>query len=414
MRTLSLTLTKITLAILFLTAFFFPSVSHACICYNESTPQPTDPTPYCITQCANDMAATSSGEDGCEFGEPDCEFDNGFCYCTPPAALATFTCEDVCVDAGLIYEPPTSTAPSTPVSALSPSASSKPLLTPKLSVDIPTVQFSEGIIEDGVIKSNYLGEYIAGIYKWLIGIATLIAIVLIMVGGFLYSLSLKAQGTKLIRNAITGLILLLSTYTILAIVNPRFVILEMPEFKTILTIALPETEDDVVNGGSVATSFKKPSGNNISGPGINFVPEELTQNIESVARALQEQGFGLSITSSLRTVEKQKELIYENCQNPPGSDKCNPKPGKPNTCILKNLDPKNCPHTTGRALDIWGTKGGKQCIIQRQCTDGSQNDPCRKNECQAALISAMKSAGFCNLAGEAWHFEKPKMSTKCN
>jgi D-alanyl-D-alanine dipeptidase len=121
----------------------------------------------------------------------------------------------------------------------------------------------------------------------------------------------------------------------------------------------------------------------------------------------------MSITSGYRSIEEQKSQIAQKCKNPPGSAKCDPK-GKVTACILKDLDPKNCPHTTGKALDIWGTKLGStsQCIMQDSCNAklGDQ-DPCALDECQAALIAAMRDASFCRLDSEAWHFEKPIMST---
>ncbi|MBI4435470.1 D-alanyl-D-alanine carboxypeptidase family protein [Candidatus Uhrbacteria bacterium] len=290
------------------------------------------------------------------------------------------------------------------------------LLTPTLSVDIPTVQFSDGKIEGDVLKVNYLGDYIAGIYKYLLGISTTIAIVMVMVSGLQWALggaSAEAIGKAKtrIKNALTGLVLLLCTYAILATVNPNLLRLQFPELEVIPEVE--EEEDDAVSG-SLATAFKSPTGSNIAGPGKAQMPEDLTDDLEAAAEILESQGYGMYITSSFRSVEKQKELIAQNCKNPPGSSTCDPKPGRPPTCILRDNNPANCPHTTGRALDIWATKKGQVCVVMSQCSKDPNNDQCRKNECQGALIEAMKSAGFCNLSSEAWHFEQPKMSSKCN
>lgn len=301
-------------------------------------------------------------------------------------------------------------------------ASSTELLTPTLQVDIPTVTFSDGTIEGDVIKVNYLGDYIAGIYKYLLGISTTIAIVMIMVSGLQWSLGGQSpeaigKAKTRIKNSVTGLVLLLCTYLILVTVNPQLIKLQFPELRNIENVGLYESEDDAISNGSVATNFKTPTSSNVSGAAENLVPEELVSAIEAAAQTLKGQGYGMSITSGYRSIEEQKRQIALKCNNPPGSATCDPKDGKMVACILKDNDPKNCPHTTGRALDIWGTKDGSpaQCITQSQCNSNlGANDPCRLNECQAALIAAMKEQGFCNLSSEAWHFEKPKMSSKCN
>jgi hypothetical protein len=103
------------------------------------------------------------------------------------------------------------------------------LIEPTLSVDIPGLSFSKALFEKGDIKINYIGEYISGVYTWIVGAAALFAIVMIMIGGLQYSLGATSsesvgKGKKRIKDAVVGLVLLLSTYAILAIVNPNLVI----------------------------------------------------------------------------------------------------------------------------------------------------------------------------------------------
>jgi D-alanyl-D-alanine dipeptidase/type IV secretory pathway VirB2 component (pilin) len=299
------------------------------------------------------------------------------------------------------------------------------LLTPVLSIDIPTVTFSKALItEEGgssYVSSNFLAEYISGVYTYLLGIATTIAIVMIMISGLQWTFGGvsadtigKAKGR--IKNAATGLVLLLCTYLLLVTVNPNLIELEFPKLQLIEGEGLAESEAEFVNG-SVATSFGTPSSSNVSGGAKTLVPTDLVADIEAVAKALESQGYGLSITSGIRSLAEQKKQIALKCKNPPGSSSCNPRDGKTIACILKDNNPANCPHTTGRALDIWATKidSSAQCISRSQCNSklGSK-DPCRLDKCQAALITAMKAQGFCNLSSEAWHFEKPKMSSNCN
>lgn len=157
-------------------------------------------------------------------------------------------------------------------------ASSTELLTPTLQVDIPTVTFSSGTIEDDVLKVNYLGDYIAGIYKYLLGISTTIAIVMIMVGGLQWSLGGQSpeaigKAKTRIKNAVTGLILLLSTYLILFTVNPKLIGLQFPELDVIKHVNLEAIIAEAVTacadvkgtvGKCSATTLTTPSGWNSS------------------------------------------------------------------------------------------------------------------------------------------------------
>ena len=186
-----------------------PRTALACSCYNtQGEETAVDPGPsYCVSACGNDMLATAIEQNDCTFGDPNCEFTSGYCICSEPAT-PTFTCENVCIDAGLDNEPPASAATTTPAATQS---NPKLLLTPNLAIDIPTVKFTDAVESDGVLRINYLGDYIAGVYKWLIGVSTLIAIVMIMVSGLQYAISKEAEAKKRIQNAVTGLILLMST-----------------------------------------------------------------------------------------------------------------------------------------------------------------------------------------------------------
>lgn len=97
---------------------------------------------------------------------------------------------------------------------------------PKLNVDIPTVTFSPILEKSGNLEISFLAEYIQGVYKYLIGISVTIAVVFLMVGGLQWSLggASSAQISKAkerIKNAVTGLVLLLSVVLILQIVNPQ-------------------------------------------------------------------------------------------------------------------------------------------------------------------------------------------------
>ncbi len=167
------------------------------------------------------------------------------------------------------------------------SMSAPKLLTPTLQVEIPDVKFSEGKIEGNVLKVNYLGDYIAGIYKYLIGISTTIAIVMLMIGGLQWAIGASSQeniskAKKRINNALIGLVLLLSVYAILFIVNPNLTFLKTPDLEirkyvnleSLITTAVEQCKD-------VKGTVQKCSANVLKNP--SGWSSSLTDTVNSVA-----------------------------------------------------------------------------------------------------------------------------------
>ncbi len=297
------------------------------------------------------------------------------------------------------------------------------LKTPQPRIGIPGLQLTpigENIDEEeGVIYVSFLGEYIAAVYKYAVTIASLVAVIMVIVAGFQWTASggspeMITSAKKRLVGAVTGLILAVGSYVILYAINPELVQFRSLRVKYVESLPFVDShgvEDDSVQG-QVATSFDAPEGGNIIGPGILKVPANLKDPIENVAEELEKTGRGIYIAASFRTVAMQKTLIERNCQNPPGSATCNPKPNRAQTCILKDNNPANCPHTTGQALDIWATEGSEQCVRQETCLKSLFQ--CQNNPCQKQLIDEMNLEGFCVSDAEPWHFEKPKMSSDCH
>ncbi len=100
-----------------------------------------------------------------------------------------------------------------------------PLLTPQLEIPIPDLSFAKAVADSNVVTSNFIGEYISGVYKYLIGFAISVAIVMMMIGGLQYVIGASTgeigKAKDRIRNAVVGLVLLLSVYVILFTVNPQ-------------------------------------------------------------------------------------------------------------------------------------------------------------------------------------------------
>lgn len=114
-------------------------------------------------------------------------------------------------------------APFSPAAA---QGSSNYLKKPRLQVDIPTVQFSDAIVSKANSGTQWIGEYIAGVYRYAIGIAGIIAAVVIMGAGVMWLVAGGRAGQvqeakEWIKAAVTGLVLALTSYTILYAVNPQ-------------------------------------------------------------------------------------------------------------------------------------------------------------------------------------------------
>jgi len=307
-----------------------------------------------------------------------------------------------------------------------PDAEVKPrdIVPPSPVIKIPGLEFSPTINYDaaGFAYIPWLAEYILAIYNFGIAMASVIAVVLIVIQGIRIVVSAGGEQKKAAYQTITrviiGLVIAWSSYAILYTINPDLVKLKYLKIKNVTQEDLTTDAEQDISGATVSTGAQVvPEGENLAGSDNAKVSSEILDKLKLVAQELKIQGNGVSlyITDGFRDPQVQLNLIKENCQNPAGSDTCKPKMGKSPTCIMKGNppNPANCPHTTGRAVDAWGFQNGQQCGGgKRNCKTDKATDPCRTS-CQADVIAAMKKAGFCNLNTEAWHFELPRMSSGC-
>ncbi len=311
---------------------------------------------------------------------------------------------------------------------------------PALSVPIPTLpEFSKITVSGPKGNQNlnipWIAQYVAAIYKYGVGVAGMLASVMIMIGGVQYltaggDASRVSAAKQRINDAIIGLALSVGAYVILNTINPQILNLQALQIQYIEPEPLQFTGDAETNSAyAVATDFKRPQRPNISGSGggLNAIPADLTPLLEQAADDLATQGYGIYVGSGFRDPKVQIGLILQNCQNPPGAATCKPFAGKPYTCIMAGAngvaDPRSCPHTTGHALDLWGMKcvngvcdrcvGGKYSNLTFEDCNSGKMQQCVDDPCQQALIKAMGKVGFCRWTGEAWHFEKPAMSKNC-
>lgn len=299
-----------------------------------------------------------------------------------------------------------------------------PITPPTLQINIPTVKFSEITDESGGrIGIPYLADYIAGIYKYAVSIASIIAIVMIMVGGLIWltaggSAERVGKAKETITGAAIGLLLLLGSYTILYAINPDLV-----SFKNVKITILGR--QGLNFEGSELSSFENPPtqgeilcrkdtgykglvqiGRNEL-PGVTMTASEpyLTPDTKEALRragaVAAEKGYSLSVYSACRSLEEQQRIANE---NPAGVGKFIAVPGK-------------SMHGTGRAIDVLLSTPERKTMDYT--ADGKKiNGINSKSQCQVdpALIKKlseiMVSAGFLRYEAEIWHFEygtnKPK------
>ncbi len=235
----------------------FPMIAHAgdgiCACYyNEEE--------YCEYFFEDDAGATIDSGSECttfcddEFGDAIIRTD----YAADSDSDGGITVGADCSESD---EAAVAIAAAAGSSSSSTTSTSLELITPVLSVDIPTVTFTEAFQDqNNVLHISFLGDYISGLYVYLLGISTTIAIVFIMVAGLRYALSAGGGSVEsaktMIRNALTGLVLLLCAYAILFVVNPNLIGLRVVELTNVAEIALDQAtsgDEGVGSSGSRAT-----------------------------------------------------------------------------------------------------------------------------------------------------------------
>ena len=121
-------------------------------------------------------------------------------------------------------------------------------------------------------ESGAFGAYINLIIKLVIGICAVLAVVMIVVGGFQYMtselISSKEEGKERIRNALFGLLLALGTFLILQEINPNLLNINPKLGDADVTVTIEEVEQ-VINFNN---------GGRFSGGG-GALPKEITDTI---------------------------------------------------------------------------------------------------------------------------------------
>lgn len=267
--------------------------------------------------------------------------------------------------------------------------------------------------------------------------APLLATAFIVYGGYMYLISAgntsKLEAAKkILKNTVIGLLIVYGSYAIAS----SLIVSLVPNASdfgfnggtfSFSCKANPSAVDTsgIMNNGTITVEIEKeelividpatiqsPAGTQIAGGNVSVAAsgnEQCGNDVDldhldpvtwgalaaaSRADALKSEdaskSISLKVTSAFRSVEKQQCLVRQNCS----ASSCDPLTCRP------NASGSNCPHTTGKAVDVHGWQNGAQCG--------------RTSACQKTVIAVMKQSGFCVLDSEPWHFEKPKVSSTCN
>lgn len=256
-----------------------------------------------------------------------------------------------------------------------------------------------------LVTPSTLGEYIVTLYKFFTGATAIVAMFMVTYGGLLWLLAGGNQGSisnakEIITGAVAGMVIALLSYALLATISSGLV-----NFKSLNT-ALPSiattAEEGCGRGGF--SNFEPSDLLEISG-GVSFrcASSEVVDSLHDVAELTYDQtGSRVLLTSAYRSLTRQQELFDQNtrgseCRRQHPNDwqtACQSSDATPHTC--NPWSSSGCPHTTGAAVDV-------------RCA----SDPDGSGECQLALEVNMIQQGFCRLASETWHFEKPMVSPSC-
>ncbi len=99
-----------------------------------------------------------------------------------------------------------------------------------LQVPIGSIKSVDVCTKNGEnLECNGIAVFLGGIYQWIIQAAAIVAVVILMAGGMRW---MTARGdksgttaaTKMISNALIGLVLLLGSYSLLYLINPRLTV----------------------------------------------------------------------------------------------------------------------------------------------------------------------------------------------
>lgn len=318
------------------------------------------------------------------------------------------------------------------------------LIKPILNVVPLGFAFSNGVFGDTTISVPFLAEYIETLYVTLLGAAIAIAIVMLMIGGFQYTLGAASaaqvqKGKERIRNALIGLVLLFGAVAIVVMVNPNLGNLNAitlgyinerkvkqpdttqsfvqsgavpvggPTVRVCKTVAecgalcqMPKSEWPKTSAGIMDPSLAKaiPDAPGLVGNGKTTSQETLSLLLRAGEIAFaRNPDYVITVHSGYRPLEGQIQLACDKIAV-----------GDPSGIGSDVAWPGTSLHGVGYAVDVSLKQRGR--IVSPCCLTAKQADPGWK-EGAAILSEIMTEAGFQRYNKEVWHFEPKRASASC-
>ncbi len=280
------------------------------------------------------------------------------------------------------------------------------------------------------IKVPWLALYIGTLYKYLVGIAGILAAAMIVYGGLKWMLAAGNAGKigeakESIGSAVIGLLLALFSYLLLWTINPQLVNLKTVDIETVAKISLDAVMEESEGQNTLGTKTVCPRddydclqtlcnlnkaqwpkstagmaspdecvpivGEAIRTQGSPTIKPEVLSKLQAAALDAKSQGmyFVIGSISGYRPLEYQIKLACNKLAKGLKSD-----------IGSKVAWPGGSNHGSGVAVDISVYKDGK--LFMPAGKTSIQN----KYESQSKVVAQiMEKAGFVRYCAEIWHFE---------
>lgn len=282
---------------------------------------------------------------------------------------------------------------------------------PEMQIEIPKLKLSEVYCDNNPDGSYYceipwIGEYIVGVYDYALSIAGILAAVVLMAGGILWTVSggdasKLTQAKEIMTGAIVGLLILAASYLLLNRLNPDFTTFEPIRIGYVGQTFLENSSDSEAN----KTQGACPQEDNLinySALGLNVsssasdprLTSETIQGLKDAIKEADNMGVKLHITSAFRSYATQETLwkealrVYKNEQE---AKKYCAKPD-PNSCSS---------HLAGTTIDVC-ISGSSSCshMGYKSAAYSTYSD-----DDVTKLQTIMQNAGWKRYCGEWWHFQ---------
>lgn len=119
---------------------------------------------------------------------------------------------------------------------------------PKLSVKLPGLNFDKAVCTDSECSNNWLAKYIQALYEYGIGIIGILAVITMMIGGIVWvtatgNAERVGEAKKWIGGSLMGVLIALTSYVVLNMVNPALTKLSPIKIDTVAKIDLNDFEE---------------------------------------------------------------------------------------------------------------------------------------------------------------------------